>query len=101
MRPAAGVIYKRQFGTKPVYIEESVNDDSGLFDQRNWIEVKGFKVCLLYLRCLGSSISDLRIQYNGWNQEQSQHIHQYVNSYGAESLVKIELHDKPNQIFID
>lgn len=56
---------------------------------------------LQYLRCLGSSISDLWIWCDGWNENQCKHIHQYVNKYCAESLVQIEWFGVSSRIYID
>ena len=67
LRPAARVVYKRKFGVKYVRIQKShhsLPSSLKLTIAGNYILVKSLKTCLQYLRCLGSSISNLDIHYN-------------------------------------
>lgn len=97
LRPAAGVAYKRKFGGIQVCIR---NDRSSSLHRakphifHKWIYVDGLKVLLPYLRCLGPSIRDLCVRYDGWTKTQCDLIHQYINEYCAGSLVNLEFRDK-------
>lgn len=100
LRPAAGVVYKRKFGTKEVFIKNNRYSTASSWVQYNFgrqITVIGLKTCLQYLRCLGSSICNVNICYSDWNKKQCQYVHQYTNEYCAECLVNIEFWDKPNR----
>lgn len=103
LRPAAGVAYKRKFGAIQVCIR---NNSSSLVHRsephifHKWIYVDDLKTCLPYLRCLGPSIRDLCVRYDGWTKAQCDRIHQYINEYCAVegSLVNLELRDKQRGI---
>lgn len=100
LRPAAGVVFKREFGLKEIRIVASKNpSNTGLepYTSNDVIYVTGLKMCLQFLRCLGSSISYLNIRYYGWNIKHCEHLHQYINNYCAERLENIELWDKSNK----
>lgn len=95
LRPAARTVYKRKCGIKKVHIYSSAPGlKVSAFD--NHISVSGLKMCLQFLRCFGSSIINLYISYARWNNKQCGYIHQYINKYCAESLVKLVFHHKPN-----
>lgn len=100
LRPAASVIYKRKFGMKEVCISNNrYNAPFTSFSHHTVIT--GLKMCLPFLRCLGSSISGLTIWYHGWADKQCKYIHQYINRYCAESLVAIKFSTKTNSISIE
>lgn len=98
LRPAARVVYKRKFGNKVVNLFEVLNQTQTGHPFSVCAEKVGifqFKTCLQFLRCFGSSISKLQIYYNGSNSKRYDHVHQYINTYCAESLVEFELIIKP------
>lgn len=97
LRPAARYTYKRKFGAIEVNIErwESIyvsHYRKGL----NSIAVAGFKPCLQYLRCFGSTIRSLCINYNYFYTTRYNYVHRYINYYCAESLNLMKFHDMPN-----
>lgn len=100
LRLAAGAVYKRKFGNKEVNIQ---NYGMELTDHGDWINVFGLNMCLQFIRCFGPSISNLCIRYEsydrlhyGWKENEYDQIHQHLNAFCAESLVKIEFVGKPN-----
>lgn len=99
LRSAACDVYRRRFGMKKVCM--NINDHfysltCGPYEGGDEIKVHGFKKCLQFVRCLGSSIGSLGIWYKGWTNKQCQHIDEYINQYCADSLVRIEFVGKPN-----
>lgn len=114
LRPAANDVYKRKFGTKLINIckcddyrpvtraygrGEHVAYDHRvpihLIDlqakpsQIHSFQICGLKTTLLYLRCFGSSIKDLKICYNRSTSKRYGYVHQYINDYCTESLVSL------------
>lgn len=103
LRPAAGVAYKRKFGAIQVCIRNGIPSSVHCSEPHifhKWIYVDGLKVCLPYLRCLGPSIRDLCVRYDGWTKAQCDLIHQYINEYCATAgnLVNLTLRDKQRGI---
>lgn len=88
LRSAAGIVYRRKFRQKPIYLQNSTGVLKLINHHSDRIDVFGLKTCLQFLRCLGSSVTKLKIGVN-WNKKQCDYIHQYMNKYCAESLVEI------------
>lgn len=104
LRPAAATVYKRKFGNIEVNIQ---NHGLELTDHGNWINAFGLNMCHQYLRCFGASISNLCIRYEPydriyycWKENEYAQIHQHLNEYCAESMVKIEFLGKPAKLLI-
>lgn len=98
LRPAVGMVYRREFGKKTVcmnILDEFHKLTCGPYESPNEISVHGFHKCLLYLRCLGPSISHLKIGYGRWTTNQCIHIDEYINKYCAKSLVSLKISNKP------
>lgn len=95
LRPAARIVYKRRIGTKVTHLI-AVTGRTDVVDRGARIAVRGLKMCLQYLRCLGPSISDLCIGYGDLDSQRCEYIHQYVNKYCAENLEKLFFVNKPS-----
>lgn len=114
LRPAAVDVYNnRKFGTKLVVLNKCddyqftkkviINTTNKVvyfkpfvvheFGDR--IEISGLKSCLQYLRCFGSSISNISIDYNESNSKRYQHVHDYINEYCMNSLTNISFDALP------
>ena len=110
LRPAAADVYKRKFGTKTVQLSihdnrpktrSSVHNDCPVQcavpkEYKHSIEMNSSLLCFQYIRCFGSSISDLTIDYNESKPKLIEHLHHYINEYCAESLIEIGFRSKPN-----
>lgn len=120
LRPAAQEVYKRKFGKNLVIIndcDEIYPNADGIdrFGQgivtsagagtgckapaskyRDEIYLIGLKASLQYLRCFGSSIIDLRVNYNASESKRYDHVLQYINDYCANSLTRIQFDFMPN-----
>lgn len=111
LRPAAGEVYKRKFGAKKVRIPKCDDYYSnthavanngkfskvpGLNEMDTTIVVRGLKPTLQFLRCFGSSINNLTINYNKSKSKRYQYVLQYINDYCAKSLIEISIFCMPN-----
>lgn len=96
LRPAAVDAYKRKFRKKEVVINDC-NDfrpnvcgdayEIGPPQVRNTnISIYGLKTCLLYLRCFGTSINHLTIDYYKSDSKRYAFVHRYIDRYCTESL---------------
>lgn len=83
LRPAAGEIYNSKFGTKLVKIFPFTSR-LALKEDGNEISLCGLKTCLQYLRCFGSSISELSIEYKYSKTKRYDYVHQYIKKYCLE-----------------
>lgn len=89
---AATKAYKSRFGGQTIHLNHcgSCNALQTCYTNAT-IYVYGLKTCLLYLRCFGSSIKSLQIDYNhSWTGIQDEHVHCYINTYCVYSLKEIE-----------
>lgn len=109
LRPAAADVYKRKFGkktkvniggckqyrrnTRPNNCDEPFALQETKFAG---IMVYDMKTCLQYLRCFGSFIDHLKVNYNHWKTKRYALVHQYINDYCAESLTGITFWAMPN-----
>lgn len=97
LRPAAIDVHQRKFSRNPVEVIAISNAESAVLNESDKkIKINGLKPCLRYLRCLGSSVSDLTINYVGWVSQRYEYVHQYVNKYCADSLVEITFRLMPS-----
>lgn len=93
LRPAAAMVYKKRFGNNEVQMSNSSNyyNRNHSFragkEENTTIAVSGLKSCLLYLRCFGSSIIKLKVDYElPIFDKRYVHLHRYINTYCADSL---------------
>lgn len=94
---AANVVYKRKFGASNVCLHSVRNTrNSSIVCQANTIVIRNFKVCLQFLRCFGSSITNLEIYYGHSKNKRYDYVHKYVNEYCAGSVSDIRLYFKPS-----
>lgn len=56
----------------------------------NGLKVKSQKYCLSLLRCFGSKVSDLRVNYTGHNKFGKDKTNHYINQYCADTLISID-----------
>lgn len=117
LRPAAGVVYKRKFGAKKIEFDgidgeiprkahsktrcnahyNRARKLAIVKENRDKIEiVYNLKMCLQYLRCFGSSITNLTINYAESRSKRYDYLHHYINKYCAENLIEISFHHKSN-----
>lgn len=102
LRPAANLVYKRKFNDKILNIH-SINVHPNPYANIReyfWIcfekvSFSDFKICLQFLCCFGSSLSNVHIYYHGSDSKRFDYIHQYINRYCANSLLEIEFVIKP------
>lgn len=110
LRPAAGVVYKRKFGTKKVGIYECddfypnilATTSYHINEEKRGIQIRiyGLKACLRYLRCFGPLIADLVIHYDHSKSKRYQYVHHYITNYCANNLTHILFMNRP-KISID
>lgn len=62
----------------------------------NAIILRGFKVCLVYLRCFGPSIGGIWLDSNELTNNRYQHVQHYINDYCTASLTNIAFDLMPN-----
>lgn len=96
LRPAARYVYIRKFAAKDVEITECddfhPDEHTNATAPEDWgrfVNIRGLKTCLQYLRCFGSSIASLKINYNMSMSKRYEYVHHYINKYCTESLVRI------------
>lgn len=93
LRPAAAEVYKTKFGKKVVHLRDfTCNHFQRTRGNAHTIFVYGLKTCLLYLRCFGSSINNLCMDFvllNG-KYKPYEHVHHYINTYCVKSLNEIK-----------
>lgn len=92
LRPAATKAYKSRFGGQKIHLNHcgSCNALQTCYTNAT-IYVYGLKACLLYLRCFGSTIKSLLIDYNhSWKSKQDEHVHRYISTYCNDSLNEID-----------
>lgn len=91
LRPAAGNVFRRRFGHTTIvfnanqqhYYSDYQHSDGEFF------QINDLKSFLQRIRCLGSSIANLKIVYCDLDKNQCDYIDQYLNEYCAESLENI------------
>lgn len=88
-------VYKRRFGEKTVSISVHEHGDT-LRESSDGIRIRGLKTILQYLRCFGPLIHGLSIGYCEEKSKHYVHVHEYVNDFCAQSLVRIEFRNLPN-----
>lgn len=96
LRPAANLVYNRKFSNKIINIHglNSNRTDEKLdfyificFEKVSFGELK---TCLQFLRCFGSSLSNIHIYYEMSSNKRYKYVHRYINEYCAESLNEFE-----------
>lgn len=97
LRPLAHEVYQQKFSYKKVHL--TVNNSNGTL--KNWlncVRVQGFRACLQYLRCFGSSIASLTIDYSASDSQSTryEHIHRYINKYCVNNLFGIVFWHMPS-----
>lgn len=115
LRPAAAYVYDRKYRTMLVVINKcddfqlktntntntNTTNKIGYFkpfvlqENGQQIELSGLKTGLRYLRCFGSSISKLSIDYSESKSKRYQYVHDYINEYCAESLIDVSFNELP------
>lgn len=104
--PAANVVYRSKFGECKVCVHSVhfVRRNDSCADapspliircEENTIVIRNFKTCLQYLRCFGTSIQHLEIDYGHSESKRYDYVHKYVNEYCVESLSNIGLYFMP------
>lgn len=100
LRPAAAYVYKRKFGANEVYINGNIDFLRQKTFELQWynqiINIHGLKSCLLYLRCFGTSITKLLINYHTSQRKCYNYVHEYINQYCKDSLTSISFLNMPN-----
>lgn len=103
LRAAANDVYKRKFATKVnLFRVHGIQKSSTPYQNENIVFIYNFETCHQFLRCFGSSIKHLIIDYGQTTSNRYDYIHQYINEYCAETLVTIEFCGKlpfPNAKF--
>lgn len=63
LRPVAVNVYKRRFGQNRIFtnVETFTSGLRNFLLSDSYVPINSLKTCLQYLRCLGSTISDLMI----------------------------------------
>lgn len=95
LRSLATDVYNRGSGTKTVDIDIRkviFERDDPVQESSNFIRIRGLKPSLQCLRCFGPYINGLSI---GYYISQSKSIHEYINSFCAESLLRIRFDGTP------
>lgn len=111
-RPAAGEMYKRKFGNMQVDIvgcgkvqPNTRAEVTPIFnDIKKLIIVHGLKAGLMYLRYFGPYITNLVIDYDSKSKSMSkrfEYVHQYINDYCAESLVRFAFYYMPKNASVE
>lgn len=111
LRPAANVVYKRKFSNNMInfhgvqlphdfhYYRAHAHAYTNIKEYFSVcfgkVSFTDFKICLQFLRCFGSSLSNVHMYYHGSNSQRYDYIHQYLNKYCAETLLELELIIKP------
>lgn len=97
LRPAAAKIYGKKYGVRIVHIKPSKpNGFLPLIEFEDAIAINGLKWCLLFLRCFGKFITNLKVSYRLNSNAAYGHINQYITTYCAEHLVRFTLDRAPN-----
>lgn len=88
LRAAANDVYKRKFATKVnLFRVHGIQKSSTPYQNENIVFIYNFETCHQFLRCFGSSIKHLIIDYGQTTSNRYDYIHQYINEYCAETLV--------------
>lgn len=106
LRPAAAYVYKRKFATNEIELTDcdDFHSDDNVPEIEDWgtyVTIRGLKTCLRFLRCFGSSISYLKIDYSNSKSERHAHLHHYISKYCANSLIRISFLNMPSTVSID
>lgn len=113
LRPAAADIYKRKFGMMPVRIcncddyrrgtralrhfgHDTSPESSVGFGKYNEIFVSGLKTNLLYLRCFGKSIRDLKVYGDMSDSERFIYLQLYIDEFCGDDVVVLSLDCVPH-----
>lgn len=94
----AGLIFRRLHGHKTINFETNVAENAHSIGIDNILLINGFRACLQCLRCFGSYITNIGIQFTGTSVKQSNYIKQYLNEYCVESLLSITFKNVPNLV---
>lgn len=98
LRPAANAAYTRQFGAYKVrlYDVHTIQNACKPIYGSDIVLIHDLKTCLQFLRCFGSSITHLAINYRRSDSKRYDHVHQYINKYCSESLITVQFKLKPS-----
>lgn len=90
---AAAAKFNDQYGNKRIRLyQELKRSDGGWYcEDDNEIYMFGTKFCLSFLRCFGSNVSDLGVNYSGMHERDCSHLDQYINQYCAHTLNSISI----------
>lgn len=102
LRPAANSVYKRKFNNRIINFHGVDVHSNGYTNITNYfwvcfekVSFSELKICLQFLRCFGSSLSNVHLYYHGSNSTRYDYIHQYLNEYCSANLLEIEFVIKP------
>lgn len=87
LRIAAGSLYRRKFGRKPVTLSKMKPNQTTLIGTLYQVEVTGLKKCLQFVRCFGSFISVLCIDYNQAARKDYIYLNRYINQFCTDTLI--------------
>lgn len=91
LQSLAADVYQHKFVSKMVSIGGfEVIGECGIEEElANVIQIRGLKASLQYLRCFGPFMHGLSIVYGVSLGERYKHVHEYVNNFCAETLLRI------------
>lgn len=100
LRPAANYVYKRKFHDKILNIHGVPIHSNPSIKYHTWVcyekvSFSDLKTCLQFLRCFGSSLTNLHIYYKISTIEHYEHVHRYMNQYCAETVAELAFIEKP------
>lgn len=83
--------FSNDHGNKTVwlYLFESKYDALNVYPNHNSIDVIGLKFCYPFVRCFGSILSTLKINYNNNVDKRSAYLDRYVSQYCADTMTSI------------
>lgn len=97
LQPAALDVYKRKFDAKTVNINEGETAHGNAVEElKDVIQIRGLKASLQFLRCFGPFIHGVSIGYNDSKSKRYDYLHEYINNFCAETLVRIAFEGMPN-----
>lgn len=98
LRFAAGSVFTRKFVKKSLLIDIHRRCQNKAIDTFNtaptafWIKVQDMKTCLQFIRCFGTSITQVVISRQ-LNNKYSEYLDQYLSEYCSNTLVDISIYD--------
>lgn len=98
LRFAAGSVFTRKFVKRSLLIDIHRRCQNKAIDTFNtaptafWIKVQDMKTCLQFIRCFGTSITQVVISRQ-LNNKYSEYLDQYLSEYCSNTLVDISIYD--------